>query len=526
MTAPTQLWSRTWALADMSGIYRRTLDSGTVTVDDNHRAPLWLYEPAGKTVIINGSSIGGEKVQGFSHSSTSRSLVHVPLPLKRRPGLAIKSGELEFTLEWPSFPERPPSKHAPQTPEEKAGHDLFLRAYSVWDRLRDVDSALADPAHLWEELRRRWTVDDDSQPQMDIIVEHARRLARTIDELDRAPRRMLRRTHRQVPLSRVQELDRRAMTWLVRQPGTSLAERAGDRQSILAVAREENFDTLENRVLRAYGELAAFVADDYLARNHSKAKSRRAILVDNFGRRCKRLARDLSERGVRLAEPGVMPNFVLQQNPRYNQVWDAWGELLKRELVNDDLWRWQGRSWEEFCALAVMVALVGIPGAKLIASAPLTFMREQTRGRWLSHDNPLGAFYLERQGLVVDVRFDMERPGTLRADFGAPIWISVGKTGDDANFLSYVAIWPIWDHRGGNIAQEASRLKSTLAPWQKKTRITAALVIRPASDRGMEYEEDGSVMCLCLGTQGPPLHDAIDRLSRFFSSLIIGNSRP
>ncbi len=526
MSAPTQLWSRTWALADRTSVHRRTLSSGKVTIGAEHRAPLWIYETSGKSILINGTEKGGEKVRGFDHSNTPRTLVHVPLPLKRRPGTSVKVGNLELILDWPSFPERPPAKHQPQNEDEKRSHDLFLRAYSVWDRLRDVDSALADPACLWEELRRRWTANDKSEPQMDIIVEHAKKLKRTIEELDRAPRRILRRTHRQVPLSRVQELDRRSMTWLVRQPGTSLAERAGDRQSILAVAREDNFDTLENRVLRAYGERAAFIAADYLARNRSKAKSRRALLVDEYGRRCKRLARDLAERGVRLAEPGVLPNFVLQQNPRYNQIWDAWGELLKRERLNDDLWRWQGRSWEEFCALAVMVALVGIPGAKLVASAPLTFRDEQTQGRWLEHDNPLGAFYLQKQGLVVEVRFDMERPGTVRADFGAPIWITVGKAGDGAEFLSSVAVWPVWDHRGGLVPGEATELRSILLPYEKKTGITAALVLRPASHGGAQLEEDGSILALCLGTQGPPLHTAIDRLSTFFSSRIIGDPNP
>ena len=524
MTAPTQLWSRTWALVDK--VHRCTLSPGIQTIGDDHRAPLWLYEPSTKPLLINGSAGGGEKVRGFDHSNTPRTLIHAPLPLRKRQGTKVKVGDLDCTLEWPSFPERPPTKHQPQTDEEQKGHDLFLRAYSVWDRLRDVDTALADPAFLWEELRRRWTSDDRSEPQMDVIVEHAKRLRRTIDELERTPRRILRRTHQQIPLSRVQELDRRSMTWLVRQPGSSLAERAGDRQAILAVAREENFNTLENRVLRAYSELAAFVAADYISRNQSKAKSKRASLVGDFGRRCKRLSRELASRGVGLAEPGCMPNFVLQQNPRYNSVWNAWDELLKRELVNDDLWRWQGRSWEEFCALAVMVGLVNIPGAKLVASAPISFRTEQKRGRWLDHDNPLGAFYLEQQGLVVEVRFDMNRPGTLRADFGAPIWITLGKTGDSDDFLTNIPVWPVWDHEGGIVPGESSALRSVPYLWDKKTRINAGLILRPASNIGPQSDQDGPILSLCIGTQGPPLHEAITSLSAFFSSLIIGNKNP
>ena len=53
-------------------------------------------------------------------------------------------------------------------------------------------------------------------------------------------------------LDRVQEMDRASMRWLSKQPGTTLAQRAGSDQRVLAIVRKENFDTLENRVLHAY----------------------------------------------------------------------------------------------------------------------------------------------------------------------------------------------------------------------------------------------------------------------------------
>ena len=525
MSAPLELWSRPWAMVEIKRRYRQLIEGSQLTIGDDHRAGLWLFTPTAKAIAVNGSTETGEPVLGFDHSTLPRTLLHLPLPLRRHPPTSIKFEGKDVLIQWPSVPERPPTKHTPQNDEEARAHDLFLRARSVWDRLRDVDSALGDPAVLWQELRRRWTSDDYAEPQMDVIVRHAINLRRTIDELDRAPRHILRRTHRQVPLSRVQELDRRSMTWLVRQPGTSLAERAGVRQAILAVARDENFDTLENRVLRAYAELAAFVASDYLARNNAKRKSRRAELVDAYRRRCKRLGRELAEKGVRLAAPGVMPNFVLQQNSRYNKVWDAWGELVKRERENDDLWRWQGRSWEEFCALAVMVALVGIPGAQLIVSSPLTFRDEQKRGRWIDHDNPLGAFYLQEQGLVVEVHFAAPRPGTMRSDFAAPIWISVGKVGAIDGFLSNVPVWPIWDHKGSLVAGETSELHSVIQ-LGNKARISAGLVLRPtAAQEAAQMDQSGTAVAISVGTQGAPLYGAIHLMSTFFSSLIIGGAK-
>ncbi len=526
MSRGVEIWTRPWALAEVRRVRRRPLGPGAVAIPDDHRAGIWLFAPDGNSVSINGSAGSGEPVPGFDHTSASRTLVQAPLPLRRRAPVVVNLNGNDVALEWPALPERPPAKHIPQNDDEHAGHELFLRARSVWDRLRDVDSALADPSRLWEELRRRWTSDDHCEPQVDVIVRHAAHLRRTIDDLERAPRRFLRRTHRQVPLARVQEMDRRSMNWLVRQPGTSLAERAGDRQTILAVAREENFDTLENRVLRAYAELAAFVASNYLARHGAKRKSRRAELVSAYGVRCRKLSRDLAERGVRLVEPGVMPNFVLQQNPRYNKVWVAWQELISRDREDDELWRWQGRSWEEFCALAVMVALGDVPGAKLVASAPVSFRDEQQRGRWVDHDNPLGVFYLQEQGLVVEAHFALARPGPKRSDFAAPIWIRVGRTGAIDGFLSDIPVWPLWDHRGGLAREELAELASVLQ-LGRSARIAAGLVMRPAPPGAdMEVETHGDVTALTIGVRGPALFEAIVALSGFFSSLVVDEKQP
>ena len=194
------------------------------------------------------------------------------------------------------------------------------------------DDALANPLRFWQELSEKWSSRDNSPPQMHIIVQHARKLPRILNELVRVPRRILRRTHQQILVSQVQEIDRRSMMWLARQPGETLAERAGDRQRLLAVAREENFDTLENRVLHAYVEAAKAVARDYLKRNRFKAQHARYRRIAEFQTLCKRISRDLSDRSVRIAEAGVIPNFALQENPRYHAVWQGWKDLLEHKI--------------------------------------------------------------------------------------------------------------------------------------------------------------------------------------------------
>ncbi len=521
-----EIWRRPWALVDLSKRFREPLVDNGIVIPPDHRASLWLYSPVDENMQVDGRRDTIEPVSGFAPQGSHRALSLMPQPLRTKPGTIVTCAGKNIIVIWPNAPERPPSKLEPQTGKEREAHDLMLRAQAVWDRLRDVDTALADPARLWEELRRRWSEKSQTfPPRMDVIVRQMQRLSRTLDELERSPRRVLKRTHQQLPLARVQEIDRRAMTWLVRQPGETLAERAGDRQRLLAVAREENFDTLENRVLRAYAELARHVARDYVERNANKRTTTRARKVAEFGKRCRRLAHDLADRGVRLAEPGVTPNFVLQQNANYHAVWTAWQELLHHERELDELWRWQTRSWEEFCAIAVMVAMVGVAGSKLIAAAPLIFQDEQNRGSWVAHDNPLGAFHLSDQGIVVEVRYRMGNPDVRLADFGAPIWIKIGRTDDVMGFPANIPIWPIWDVRGGLVMAEAEELEQVLK-LGAKAGISSGIVLRPsASKESAEVRETTNVMISTLGTDGAPLWQGLEALTRFLTTRVAKERR-
>ena len=526
MIAVLEIWLRPWALVQLERTHRMALTGHEIEISDSHAASIWLYEANGERANVNGRQDATEPVSGFASGGEERYLSIIPLPIRTTPGTSVSTANQTIRIHWPSAPERPPTRLEPQTEREHEAHRLMLRAQAVWGRLRDVETALGDPARLWQELRRRWTEEgDNAPPNMDIIAKHAFALWRTIEELARLPRRILRRTHRQIPISRVQELDRRAMIWLVRQPGETFAERAGDKQRVLAVAREENFDTLENRVLRAYCELASHAARDYLEMNKTKLRTTRARKVDAFGRSSRRLALDLANQGVRHADPGVTPNFVLQHNVNYRRIWTSWQELLDRDRALDELWRWQARSWEEFCTLAVVVALAGIPGAKLIAAAPLDFLTEQNRGSWINHDNPLAVFHLPQQRMIVEVRYRMRKPDKRLSDFAAPIWIRLGWVGDVVGFQENLVVWPMWAIRGGLIDGELTELEGVLVTG-KRAKIVAAAIIRPArSDEHCDYERSKGALCLTLGTQKAALWKSLTELTLLFTSTLTPESR-
>ena len=219
---------------------------------------------------------------------------------------------------------------------------------------------------------------------------------------------------------------------------------------------------------------------------------------------------DLTERGVGEAKADATPNFVLQNNVNYRKIWDAWIELLKRRRILDELWRWQARSWEEFSALALVVALQSIPGARLIATSPLVFREEQEQGCWLRHVNPLAVFFLPDQDVTVEVTYGAPGGRILRM-FGAPIWLRFGRIGDNT-FLLRWAVWPIWHAKGSLEPGDVNSIEPLLSAGRNEL-VRGGFTIRPvAADGAAQSTSSDKAACVTIGASGNALSAGIGLL--------------
>ena len=512
-----EIWHRPWAHLGLPGRDRQALLTDSPDPASGHGGPIQFCTDIPGGPIIDGRSSSGRATHSLSGG---RHVYAIPIPLHPSKGTVINVGMHRVLLVFDAIPDRPNENLEPTTERQRDAFALLHRVKAVWARLREVEAAIADPATIWEELTRRWLADDTSpKPEMDIIVKQARELLTVIEHLDSSPRRVLRRKPEMIRLSRVQEIDRRGMIWLVRQPGDTMAERAGSRQRVYAIAREESFNTLENRVLRSYAQLAATIGREYVGKNPRAARSGRVGIVDRFGKRCRLLDVDLAERGVGEAKADATPNFVLQNNVNYRKVWDAWVELLRRRRIVDELWRWQARSWEEFSALALVVALQSIPGARVIATSPLAFREEQEQGCWLRHVNPLAVFFLPEQDVTVEIRYGPPSGRVLHM-FGAPIWLRFGRIGDNT-FLRRWAVWPIWHAMGGLRPADVHSIAQVL-PDGRDEFVRGGITIRPVSwGADAQSELTGEVGCVTIGASGGALREGIGLLRELLTAAVL-----
>lgn len=424
-----------------------------------------------------------------------------------------------------NFPVRPKIGAEPAPNEDTLPFDTLRRVNEVTARLQELEEALDDPSQVWPRLRAAWRrAEDEEDPRMAEIVRQARDITPFLRDLEKRIRRVLRRNRELTPLDRVQEMDRASMVWLSRQPGRSVAERAGADQRILATVRHENFDTLENRVLRAYLRLAGAVAREWL-REHAKAQgSRRYQLVEGLRKLTRRLDTDLAALGVGIAQPGITPNYVLMQDRGYRRVHDAWLKLLNQWKALDELWAWQAQAWTDFAVLAIVLALDELSDSELIAQSPMMWHEEAQAGRWFEQDRPLAVFWLKNTGRIVEVQARPENPGSLLTLARAHVALRISDP-EGVEFDKRVAVWTPHAMHPLDLNTAADEAMATVDMLRRARSqlgatdiLHSGLILAPAHDtaEAVRATRDGlSVDAISLGASGETLRAGISSLKKF-----------
>ena len=179
-----------------------------------------------------------------------------------------------------------------------------------------------------------------------------------LDAMARRPRRVLQRVRKRTALSRVQQLDSPCLTWLVRQPGRTAVQKAGATQQILSVVRQDNYNTLENRVLKDCLRRCRISADAYLRQCKQYKNSQRVKLVRGFSNQCRMLLREPVFDHVSSLAGVPAPNYVLQFDSTYTKLWQWYLRLVRRQKETEDAWRWQRRLWADLARLCLTSSLL------------------------------------------------------------------------------------------------------------------------------------------------------------------------
>lgn len=274
---------------------------------------------------------------------------------------------------------------------------MFARIQDIIDAAMETESGKKRLRLSWERVAEKMLENrlDAPEPYMDLIVKHANQLHKTVTATAEKPRRVLNRVRRSMSVPKIQELDSACLMDYIRRPGITPAQKAGPRQVLLGIDREETYDTVENRVLKDFLKRSCAMSQMYLRAFSKYKSSSRYLIVQKYAMACRRLVRDHAFEKVSHMSVRPTANYVLLFDPAYHKIWIAYEELLKHDNYEDDAWRWQQRLWADLGKILIHSSLVwvapvdgGIP-----AISPLYLRLEQSRGRW-TDEIPQSAFFL------------------------------------------------------------------------------------------------------------------------------------
>lgn len=177
------------------------------------------------------------------------------------------------------------------------------------------------------------------EPRAGLETTLARTLPPVLQAVFERLRKVLRRERELQGLGRVEQIDPTCLRWLTRQPGYTVAQKAGARQQVLAVVRREHYDLLENRVLRDLLLRTERLAERWLEKEeeafpaHESVKGVKRLLALCRGG----LALEPLQ-GVSPLHEVPSPNYVLAQDALYRRIWDVYLLVVQYYRLVEDLW--------------------------------------------------------------------------------------------------------------------------------------------------------------------------------------------
>jgi hypothetical protein len=391
----------------------------------------------------------------------------VSRPVEKRPenGDARKLGHIaDAWIDWQvwAFQEL---GHLPDEPDE---FDAITRAATV--------------RRTWDSARQVWFRDGSKEARMALIVRLGKEqpIHRALAAVSLHPRRILQRHRENTSISRIQELDPACIRDYARRPGITTAEKAGSRQSLLAVRRREQRDTLENRVACWVMERLSVRASAFCSENRGFPKDEKVELVNRFGKNaCAWRASEWLNDVSSLRQVITQPNYPLQFEARYQIVWKTYQRLLKEKREIDDAWTWQRVLWGETARQLLGCCLHQYFTPKAVSTP---FYRTESRnGCWTEAPIAPGPFQTRHgECLIFDCRDLDDASGRLR-----PIWIErpafsgaeyIGASGCDQ-----ILLWPqlnramlVWHFYNASLSNHDGGLRGVLARCGKALETLSA----------------------------------------------------
>jgi hypothetical protein len=372
----------------------------------------------------------------------AEALFDIPLNQSAEHQYQVRSGDFDTSIGIEGLPRRAIETERADDPHEQWLQWQVQRYLELGDLSRDHDSAEAATnagvvRRTWRVVDALWKESGAADPTLSLIVKLSRNksLNRALRQIAKSPRKQLVRVREPQRIDRIQELDAACLRAYSRAPGRTPVEKAGARQSLIAVVRRENVDLLENQLTRWVLTAIIDMAASFLARHQDMKDSSRYREVADLQALAKALLRypALADVSPLAFHPGA-PSYCLQSETRYRQVWSAYQAIRHERRIFDDAWRWHMRQWASTSRLLMSCLLRGLPGWREERTSTPYFREEAVHGVWSAGPSVPGPFKTT-QGTchVLDSRDP--RAAAMARQLGLPPDVEAAGT-------DWILVWP------------------------------------------------------------------------------------
>jgi hypothetical protein len=252
----------------------------------------------------------------------------------------------------------------------------------------------------WVNSDAVWVLSTEEDAPMALIVEilQNHELIENMMSIAKRPRKILKRVRETTRLDRVREMDSACIRNLARAPGETIAEKAGSKQEILSIIRNEEVQTQENLVSAWVFQKTHSMARIYQQHNgRHRTSSRMKGVIQKSGQLQSSYSLSdlatLDTKAKRLEMP-IKPNYTLMMNPRYHSIYKAYQQIQDEEKVVDDAWEWQRRLWGQTARLIFYSWLENQSPWEKIYDSHFYLHSEGHEGQWADKPHAPGPYQL------------------------------------------------------------------------------------------------------------------------------------
>ena len=196
---------------------------------------------------------------------------------------------------------------------------------------------------------------DVDSPPVKLITKIAEEDFSIIKNLADTLRRVLRRERNVVPIDKVQQLDTQCIRWLTKQPGHNIPQKAGVKQRLMSIVRYETLDTLENRVFKHFLNLCLVNCSSYIREYKDRFPDHENVkAVMRLFSLAKQLLEMPEYEGIQSIHEQPVPNYTLQNNVKYRRIWNLYCQLLNKNKIIENVWKFREVVIKEIALVAFM----------------------------------------------------------------------------------------------------------------------------------------------------------------------------